>query len=93
MLALAAMAFWALPTLMLADAGVTRLFATQLLLLAGAAIVLTVDRHTESGAARSAPRTQRLARERLEARQLLAQGRLVEIANRQRPWVLQRWVR
>ena len=46
-LALAGIAIWALPALALDDAALVRLYATQLLLVVGAVIVILVERHIE----------------------------------------------
>ncbi len=45
LLALGAIMLWAWPGYMLGDAGVTRMHATQFLLLSGAAIVILAERH------------------------------------------------
>ncbi len=44
-LSLGATAIWAVPALALGDAGLTRIYASQLLLIAGALIVILVERH------------------------------------------------
>jgi uncharacterized membrane protein len=41
---------WALPTLAFEDAGLTRLYATQLALVAGAAVMIVVERQIEQSA-------------------------------------------
>jgi hypothetical protein len=46
-LAFAGIAVWALPALALDDAALVRTYATQLLLVAGAVIVILVERHVE----------------------------------------------
>jgi hypothetical protein len=46
-LAFGGIAIWALPALALEDASLVRLYATQLLLVVGAAIVVLVERHIE----------------------------------------------
>jgi hypothetical protein len=50
LLALGAALIWILPTLTLADPAHLRLQATQFLLLVGAAIVITIERHIELSA-------------------------------------------
>jgi hypothetical protein len=64
LLALAASIIWMLPTLTLGDPALIRLQATQFLLLAGAAIVIVIERHIEDSAQARAT----VARER-EAKQ------------------------
>ena len=49
-LAVGAIVIWGLPALALDDAAQIRLHATQLLLLAGAVVVITVERHIEQSA-------------------------------------------
>jgi hypothetical protein len=46
-LAVTAIVIWALPALALDDAGIVRLAATQLLMVIGALIVITIERHVE----------------------------------------------
>jgi hypothetical protein len=46
-LALAGLAIWVLPALALGDSALVRLCATQMLLIAGAVIVVLVERHVE----------------------------------------------
>ena len=46
-LAVVGMVIWALPALALGDGELIRLYATQMLLVAGAVIVITVERHIE----------------------------------------------
>jgi hypothetical protein len=50
LLALTAPIIWMLPTLTLGDPAIIRLQATQFLLLAGAAIVIMIERHIEDSA-------------------------------------------
>jgi hypothetical protein len=50
LLALAAVFIWILPTLKLGGSDLIRLQAAQFLLLAGAAIVIVIERHIEHGA-------------------------------------------
>ena len=47
-LAVVGIVIWALPAFALADGELMRLYATQMLLVAGAVIVITVDHHIES---------------------------------------------
>ncbi len=47
-LAVVGIVIWALPAFALADGELMRLYATQMLLVAGAVVVVTVDRHIES---------------------------------------------
>src|SRR5439155_11518724 len=51
MLSAGAMAVWAMPALALADAGLIRLHATQLVLVAGAVVVIVIERQIEQAAA------------------------------------------
>ena len=67
-LAVAAVAIWGLPALALDDAALMRLSATQLLLVVGAVIVITVERHVEDAKAEQVSQfTQRPASERTVA--------------------------
>jgi hypothetical protein len=50
LLALATSMIWIVPTLQLGDPGLVRLQATQFLLLVGAAVVITIERHIEQTA-------------------------------------------
>jgi hypothetical protein len=68
MLALAAPIIWMLPTLTLGDPALIRLQASQFLLLAGAAIVIMIERHIEDSAHARATSSATVARER-EAKQ------------------------
>jgi hypothetical protein len=54
-LASAAIALWAWPAFGTGDGGLIRLTATQLLLVAGAMIVLLIERHSEEGASSAEP--------------------------------------
>ena len=69
MLAAVAVVAWAMPALAIGDAGLIRLYATQLMLIASAAIVIVIERHIEQ----SAPATS-AAREPEAARQTLTQS-------------------
>jgi hypothetical protein len=55
LLALAAAVVWIVPTLLRGDGDLIRLQATQFLLLMGAAVVITVERHLEQSAQTRAP--------------------------------------
>ena len=57
LLALAAAVIWIVPTLMQGDPDLIRLQATEFLLLVGAAVVITVERHLEHSAQARAPAT------------------------------------
>jgi hypothetical protein len=57
LLALAAAVIWIVPTLMHGDPDLIRLQATEFLLLVGAAVVITVERHLEHSAQARAPAT------------------------------------
>ncbi len=50
LLAVGAMVIWALPAFALDDAGMIRLYATQFMLIAGAAIVIMIERNLEQPA-------------------------------------------
>ena len=54
-LAVIAVLVWTLPGLTLNDPGLIRLSATQLMLVAGAVVVITVERHIEEASRRSLP--------------------------------------
>jgi hypothetical protein len=54
-LAVVAMLIWALPALSLDDPAVVRVYATQMMMVAGAVVVLTVERHIEHAAERETP--------------------------------------
>jgi hypothetical protein len=64
-LAVVAIAIWTLPALALDDAALIRLSATQLLMVAGAVIVVMAERHVEESAAGRAPQSIPLANERV----------------------------
>jgi hypothetical protein len=53
-LAVVAMLAWALPALGMDDPSVVRIYATQMMLVAGAVVVITVERQTEQAADASA---------------------------------------
>lgn len=57
LLALAAAVIWIVPTLMQGDPDLIRLQATEFLLLVGAAVVITVERHLQHSAPARAPAT------------------------------------
>jgi hypothetical protein len=63
-LAVAATAIWAVPALALDDAGLIRLHATQVLLIAGAIVVIIVERHIEQSAPTAVSRVTTAAHER-----------------------------
>ena len=69
MLAAGAMAVWAMPALAVADAGLIRLHATELVLVAGAVVVIVIERQIEQAAAATTA-----AREPNAARQALTQS-------------------
>ena len=54
-LAVIAVLVWTLPGLTLNDPGLIRLSATQLMLVAGAVVVITVERQIEEASRRSLP--------------------------------------
>lgn len=73
LLALATSMIWILPTLKLGDAGLVRLQATQFLLLVGAAVVITIERHIARPAQERVARS--TARERAAMPKAAAAGR------------------
>jgi hypothetical protein len=68
LLALAAAVIWIVPTLMRGDPELIRLQATEFLLLVGAAVVITGERHMEYSARMRAPPASRSPRGRLRPR-------------------------
>jgi hypothetical protein len=63
-LAVISIALWAVPALALRDAGLIQLYATQILLVTGALIVIMVERQIEQSAALPASRATAAERER-----------------------------
>jgi hypothetical protein len=75
LLALSAVGFWIMPTLMTGDPELIRLQATQILLLIGAAIVVMIERQVSEPAAAFAP-ARMAAPDSQPAHALAADGRL-----------------
>jgi hypothetical protein len=62
-LAVASILLWAVPALALNDAGLVQLYATQILLVAGAVVVIMIERQIEQSAAMPASQAATVERE------------------------------
>jgi hypothetical protein len=74
MLAAGAILVWAMPALAFEDAGLIRLHATQLVLVAGAAVMIVIERQIEQSAPARSAHTTTAAREPDATRQSLTQS-------------------
>jgi hypothetical protein len=83
-LAVAAILIWALPVLMIDDPVLVRVCATQLMLVAGAVVVVTVDRQIERAASVKPPMLAPVVRERSLEQRTLATGGLLTAASERR---------
>ncbi|MEA2906835.1 MAG: hypothetical protein QOI12_4222 [Alphaproteobacteria bacterium] len=77
LLAVVAIVIWALPALALDDKALMRLYATQLLLVAGAVIVITVEGHILQAEAAASPGDEAAGHEPDAARRILVPVKLV----------------